>query len=281
MSDSPVAQEVIAAPSAPLARFTAANRFAPIHETATKIPDKPTLMPYITWLTHKTPADKAAEYSAQIGAVAVGTPILVDNGTYRRLDASASTLLLAEYRYFAQYDFNADGIPLTHALPEEPEGNDQKTGYKEGYQVLCLHVFADPDIRPVVTLSRMLAAQCAWVNDLVRAVLAAQTPEWLAEQARRDSDLGAALASLPSPRLRVIATLSGRRKGAYVATKARCTGHTRATWEHLGRALVDGPDNAEADIDAGNAAFAERVAEVEAVIEETQYRASSPRGKKR
>lgn len=279
-----MAQEVIAAPSAPLARFSAANRFAPVHETATKIPEKPTLIPYVTWLTHKTPKDKAEEYTAQLGAITVGTPILVDNGTFRRLDSGVFTLLLKEFRYFAQYDFNAAGVPLTHALMEEPEGNDPKTGYKECYQVLCLHVFADPDIRPVVSLSRMLAAQCGWVNDLVRAVLAAATPAWLAEQVRRDPELGAAVSSLETPRLRVVATLSGRHKGAYVATKARCSGHNRETWQYLGRALVEGPDNPEdatADIDEGNAVFVERVAYVEAVVEETNYRASNPRGKKR
>lgn len=277
MSQSPTAVEAEAVASAPLAKFSAGSRFAALDPSVANMPARPRMMPYIMWLNQRTNAQTQADISEQLQAVALGTPILVDNGTYRRLDVGCSTLLLGEFRFFGKYDFDAEGAPLTAAVAQEPEGNSQSEGgYKEAFLVLCLHCFADPSVKPVVSVSRMLTAQCAWVSQIITGILKAAEPVWLAEQAKRDPDLGAALASI-DPRFRVVASLAGQQKKKYAQTSARVRPHTRETWQHLSRALINSPENPDdvtADIDAGRAALDERIAEVEEEIEATQHRAS-------
>lgn len=284
MSQSPAAVEAEAVTSAPLAKFSAGSRFASLDPSVANMPSRPRMLPYIMWFNQRTGTQMQTDITEQLGGIALGTPVLVDNGTYRRLDVGCSTLLLGEFRFFGKYDFDAEGAPLTAAVAEEPEGNNQNEGgYKEALHILCLHCFADPSVKPVVSVSRMLTAQCAWVKQIIAGILRAAEPDWLAEQAKRDPGLGAAFASI-DPRFRVVASLSGQQKKKYAMTSARVRPHTRETWQHLGRALVDdpnNPDNVLADIDAGRAALDERIAEVEEEIEATQHRASASVRKKR
>ena len=203
---------------------------------ASMVPETSTVsVPYLAVYTERTKAETAQDLMDAVGAVNPGQVYVRDGDDFHLVDGWP-VMLMAEFRFWGDFDWNNGGRPIA-ATFSEAEGKAQKL--KEAVVTVTAHIPPDADQEPILAVSRTLTAQTRWARDMCRAIQDSEKPRFFERMGRTSPELAGALQQLPG-RFRVVGRLvtelgTSAKGFSYVSMKARTAPIDLATFQALSR----------------------------------------------